>query len=152
MIPDLVERQSFWLVGATQTGKAVGDIDIHGLWEVYQEVEEKIPRRVDGAWYELHVGAEAGSGIYAVMAGVEAEDLGDLPIELSVRRVPGGQYAHFRHPMKEGDYGEAFARVEAWTNDTGTRTLSFGLQLYDRDFNPQDPDSSILHIFIPLAE
>jgi len=152
MTPDLIERESLWLAGVTQTGKSVADVDIHGLWGVYQELEAAIPGRIEGAWYELHVGAEAGIGIYAVMAGAEIGQVGDLPVEISVRRVPGGPYAHFRHPMKEGDYGEAFARVDAWTRETGTGVRNFGLQLYDRDFDPHDPENSILHIFIPLQE
>ncbi len=73
MTPDLVDRQGFWLVGVTQTGKSVADIDICGLWDAYQELEAQIPGRIDGAWYELHVGAEAGNGIYTVMAGGEGE-------------------------------------------------------------------------------
>lgn len=112
MTPDLVDRQGFWLVGVTQTGKSVADIDICGLWDAYQELEAQIPGRIDGAWYELHVGAEAGNGIYTVMAGAEIESV----------------------------------------KETDTRVRNFGLQLYDRDFNPNDPENSILHIYIPLEE
>ena len=150
MEPEMVVREELLLAGVVATGGKVEDIDIHGLWKVYSESEPGIENRVDGCWYELHVGKTQGNGVYSVVAGAQIETVGGLPIEASLRVVPAGRYAHFVHYMKDGGFGEAFAGVEKWEKDSGTEVLNFGLQLYDRDFNPEDGNSA-LHIYIPLA-
>ena len=150
MEPEIVERPRLLLAGIINCGKEVGDIDIHGLWEVYMQVEPNIPNRIDESWYELHVGSQQGNGIYSVIAGAEITEAGELPIEVSLKVVPSGQYAHFVHCMKDGGYGDAFARVDAWVKESGTEVKDFGLQHYDRDFDPAS-DDSVLHIYIPVS-
>jgi predicted transcriptional regulator YdeE len=129
----------------------VKDIDIHDLWSTYEKSEPAIPSRIEGAWYELHVGSEAGNGIYSVTVGVEVSGVGELPVEVSVKVVPAGRYAHFVHRMGDGGFGDAFARVSAYLGEKDMAARDFGLQLYGADFSPQD-DESLLHIYIPLAE
>ena len=150
MEPEVVERERLLLAGITNCGKDVTAIDIGGLWSIYGTSEAGIPNRVDGAWYELHIGKKLGNGIYSVTAGVEVSEVGELPIELSLKVVPAGWYAHFAHCMKDGGYGHAFAQVEAWVKESGTALRDFGLQLYDQDFDPEN-EESILHIYIPLS-
>ena len=150
MEPEIVERPKLLLAGIVNCGKTVGDIDIHSLWEVYMQSEPQIPNRVEGSWYEVHVLSERGNGIYSVIAGAEVTEVGELPIEVSLRVVPAGQYAHFAHCMRDGGYGDAFAKVEAWVRESGTEVEDFGLQHYDRDFDPASEDS-VLHIYMPLV-
>ena len=87
MEPSVVERSRLVLAGVIDCGKAVGDIDIHGLWDVYGRSEPGIENRMDGSWYELHVGSEQGNGIYSVMAGAEISEIGELPVEVVVKVV-----------------------------------------------------------------
>ncbi len=150
MKPEIVERPSVLLAGVINCGKGVTDIDIHGLWNVYAKSESAIQNRVEGMWYELHVGTKLGNGIYSVIVGVEVMELVELPIEISLRVVPAGEYAYFSHCMKDGGFSEAFDKVEAWVNESGTKVKDFGLQLYDKDYDPKN-DNSILHICIPLV-
>ncbi len=150
MKPETVERPRLLLAGVINCGKRVADIDIHGLWNVYMQSEPRIRNRIDGSWYELHVGITQGNGIYSVIAGAEVKEAGELPVEISLKVVPAGQYAHFVHCMKDGGYGDAFAEVDAWVKQSGTKVKDFGLQLYDRDFDPEN-ESSVLHIYIPIG-
>jgi predicted transcriptional regulator YdeE len=150
MDPEIVERSEMLMAGVIYYGKAVAEIDIHGLWQVYDKSEPAIPNRIDGTWYELHVGKEQGNGVYSVFVGVAVSELGELPVEVCLKVIPAGKYAHFEHFMKDGGFGEAFAGVESWVKESGTKTADFGLQLYDSDFDPSN-ENSILHIYIPLA-
>lgn len=150
MTPEFVQRPSLLLAGVTDCGKDVTEIDIHGLWDVYMRSEPQIPHRIDGCWYELHVGGEQGHGIYSVTAGAEVSEIGALPVEVSVRVVPAGQYAHFAHCMRDGGFREVFARIDAWVKQSGSQAKGFGLQLFDRDFDLAN-ESSILHIYVPMA-
>ena len=150
MKPEIVERQMMLLAGVMNCGEDVKEIDIHGLWQVYDQSESGIQNRIDGTWYELHVGKEQGHGIYSVFAGAEISEIGELPIEVSVKVVLAGSFAHFAHCMKDGGFGEAFAKVEAWVKESGTEAQGFALELYNSDFDPSN-ENSILHIYIPLA-
>ena len=149
MVPETLERPGLCIAGVIKSGSVVEDIDIGRLWEVYHRSEPQIPFRIDGMWYELHVGSPAGNGLYTVMVGSKIERIGDLPIEVSMKRIPAGRYAHFAHSMKEGCYGDAFARIDTWVKQSGTRVRGFGLQLCGADFHPQH---GILNIYIPLEE
>jgi predicted transcriptional regulator YdeE len=149
MKPEIVERPRLLLVGVINCGKSVADIDIHGLWSVYAQSESRIQNRIDGSWYELHVGRTQGNGIYSVIAGVEVKKAGEMPVEASLKVVPAGKYVHFVHCMKDGGFGDAFAKVDNWVKQSGTKVKDFGLQLYDHDFDPKN-ESSLLHIYIPM--
>jgi hypothetical protein len=58
MKPEIIERKPLLLVGITNCGKDVTVVDIHRLWSIYEKSEAGIPNRIDGTWYELHVGNE----------------------------------------------------------------------------------------------
>ena len=150
MKPEIVERPELLLAGVISCGEDVGEIDIHGLWGIYNQTESSIPDQVEDAWFELHVGKQLGKGIYTVMVGVEIPHMVELPPEVSLKTVPGGRYAHFTHRMGDGSYGDAFARINAWVQESGTEVKDFGLQRYGSEFDPEDEDSSF-QIFIPLA-
>ena len=150
MKPEIVERPMMLLAGVIDCGKDVTEIDIHKLWQAYEQSESSIQNCIDGAWYELHVGAEQGGGIHSVLVGVGISELDALPIEVSVKIVPAGKYAHFAHCMKDGGFDRAFVNVEAWVKESGTKVKDYGLQLYDSDFDPAN-ENSILHIYIPLV-
>jgi len=151
MVPETIERERLLLAGVIDCGKSVGDIDIQSLWGVYAQLEPGIPNRIEGAWYELHVGSGEGDDIYSVTAGAGIREIGELPVEVSLKTVPAGKYLHFAHAMKDGGYGEAFARVFKWIGENGTKVRDFGLQLYDSDFNPEENKDSILHIYMPIG-
>jgi len=149
MRPEVVERPDLLLAGVINCGKEVSEIDIHSLWETYEKSEPQIQNRIDGTWYELHVGSTQGNGIYSVITGAEIRESGELPVEVSVKIVPAGKYAHFAHRMKDGGFGEAFEKVDTWVKESGAEVKDFGLQLYDSNWEPGN-DNSILHIYIPL--
>ena len=151
MTPEIINQPLLLLAGVIASGKGPGDIDIRGLWNAYHQAEPGIDNRIDGTWYELHIGEKLGNGIYSVLTGIRIENIGHLPVEISLKIIPAGKYAHFAHCMKDGGFGEAFAQVEAWVKESKTPTKDFGLQLYDSNFNPSDKNS-ILHIYIPLDE
>ena len=151
MNPEIVERPKLLLAGIVGCGKSVSDIDIYGLWNVYAQSEPSIRKRIDGSWYELHVGSSQGNGIYSVMAGAEVTEAEELPVEISLKVLPAGMYAHFLHCMKNGTYSNAFAKIDAWVKKSGAKVKDFGLQIYDRDFEHGN-ESSILHIYIPIDQ
>ena len=150
MVPEIVECPQMFLVGVMHCAKDLAEVDIHGLWDMYGLIEPLIENRIDGAWYELHVGAQQGHGLHSVVAGVAVSELGSLPIECVLKVIPQGIFTHFSHSMKEGGYDGAFRRIDKWVHETGTETRDYGLQLFDSAFNPEDEDS-ILHVYIPLA-
>jgi len=151
MEPEIVQRPKMILAGVIDCGEDVRSIDIEKLWGAYEKSEPGISKRIEGDWYELHVGEKQGNGIYSVLAGCQVEDLGESPIEVSLRTLPAGKYAHFAHSMKDGGFDVAFANVEKWTRVSGSPVRDFGLQHYTSDFNPNNKDS-VLHIYIPLDE
>lgn len=149
MKPEIIERARLLMAGVINCGKSVAEIDIHGLWNVYMQSEPRIQNRMDGSWYELPVGSTQGNGIYTVIVGAEVKQAGEMPVEVSLKVAPAGRYAHFVHRMKDGGFGDAFEKVDTWVKQSGTKVKDFGLQLYDRDFDPEN-ESSLLHIYIPL--
>jgi predicted transcriptional regulator YdeE len=149
MKPEIVQRPEVTIAGVMNCGKGVEDIDIHRLWQAYEKAEPGIPSRLE-EWYEVHIGTDLGAGIYSVFAGVVVPELGNLPVEVCVKVIPAGQYAHFAHVMKNGGYDGAFRWVGAWVKDSGAKTADFSVQLYDNDFNPSD-ENSVLHVYIPLV-
>jgi predicted transcriptional regulator YdeE len=151
MTPEVVKRSEMLLAGIVNCGKDVSSIDISELWNLYEKSEPKIRNRIEGSWYELHVGERLGNGIYGVLAGAQIEEIEDLPPEVSVKVIPAGRYAHFAHSMKDGGFGRAFATVDDWMQGSHTSVKDFGLQYYGRDFDPHNQES-VLHIYIPLAE
>ncbi|GEM_PF-2559569 len=149
MKSEIVERPKMLLAGIVGSGKDVSGINIRELWNSYNVSDPKIEHRVKGAWYELHVGEKQGNGIYSVLAGVQIEEIGTLPAEVSVKVLPAGKYIHFTHGMKEGGFDKAFAEIESWIKDNQAKVKDIGLQYYDSEFDPNNKES-ILHIFIPL--
>ena len=53
--------------------------------------------------------------------------------------------------MENGSFGEAFAQVGKWIDESGAKVKDFGLQLHDSDFNPEENENSVLHIYIPMG-
>jgi len=151
MKSEIVQRPQILLAGVVGSGKDVNGINIRELWNSYNQSDPKIEHRVEGAWYELHIGEKQGNGIYSVLAGVQIEKVGTLPAEISVKVLPAGKYIHFAHCMKDGGFGEAFAEIEAWIKENRVEVKDFGLQHYDAAFDPNNKDS-ILHIYIPLED
>jgi predicted transcriptional regulator YdeE len=151
MTPEIIERPKILLAGVVNCGKDVTSVDIPDLWKAYMKSESEIENRIEGSWFELHVGEKSGNGIYSVLAGVQIEKIGELPVEVSLRVVPAGKYAHFAHHMKDGGFDKAFAGVDAWIQESRAAVKDFGLQHYDRDFDPNNKES-VLHIYIPLEK
>ena len=151
MKPEIIEQEKMLLAGVINCGKDVTEIDIHELWNNYGKSEKNISHIVPGIWYELHIGTELGNGIYCVMAGVEVKEVDDLPLEVSLKAVPAGKFAHFSHCMKDGSYGAAFKEIENWLHKNSVSCKDFSLQVYDKNFDPND-ENSILHVYIPLLD
>ena len=151
MEPEFMERNTLLLAGIVDCGNSVADIDIHGLWRIYDLTQSDIENRIEGNWYELHIGKEKGNGLYSVTVGVEVSKIEALPVEVVIRIVPGGKYAHFEHSMKDGGFSDAFAKVEAWAKEKNSRSIDFGLQRFDKTFDV-DKGESVLHIYIPVVD
>ena len=114
MTPEIVERPRMLLAGIVGCGKDVSGINISELWHAYEKSEPGIENRIDGSWFELHVGEKLGNGIYTVLAGAQVNRIGEQPTEVSVKVVPAGMYAHFAHCMKNGGFDRAFADIDEW--------------------------------------
>ena len=131
MEPKIEERKAMILVGHIATGKSVKDIDISKTWEKFVELEDSIINKVSASkGYEVHIlNEESKIPVHYCFVGIEVSKIGDIPIELFIKKIPKTRYVIFEHSFKDGGFGEAFKKAYQWIKDSKLESLgTFDIQ------------------------
>ena len=153
MKPEFVKKPEVTLVGLIGCAPEVGQLDIGGLWQRYEDRHSRsIKHEVEGKGYEIHIEEETAPPMHFCLVGVEVSKIEDLPVELFAKVVPACAYAVFTHQFKDGGFGDAFKVVYEWIEKSDfTPAYQFDIQCYDARFKgPEDPES-IIEIWVPVV-
>lgn len=123
------------------------------FWEAH---EAEIGHVVNGnVGYELHVepAEYPETNCFYVMVGVEIAELGELPLELSVKVLPAGAYAvcTLRGPEIRSNWPDAI--YKGWLPESGYQEAhQFTVECYDGErFKGVEHPESELDIWVPVS-
>ena len=153
MEPKIEQKLSMLLVGMVESGPTVSDIDIHGLWQIFQNKSDSIKHKVYEKGYEMHIDIENDEKIHYCICGVQIDEIEDIPLGMFVTEVPAGTYAVFTHCFKDGYYAKVFEYVNNWIkNSKYDFAFPFDIQVYDKRFKGPDNPESVFEILVPVKE
>jgi AraC family transcriptional regulator len=145
----IVERGAFTVVGLKYRGKNENN-EIPQLWRVLGPRTGEIENLADDtAAYGISANMDKESGEFDYIAGFEVSSTEGLPEGMVAFEVPGDRYAVFATTLPK--IGETFHNAyETWLPQAGHQ-LTGGpeFELYDEQFDPQDPDSEF-DLYIPI--
>lgn len=127
------------------------------LWKKFFTLGDKLPEPVGNRLYGIYYPGEkydpATMHGYNYFVGMEVKDKVDLPEDLQLHKVPGGNYAVFEYlgPVKE--IGRAYEYIYGeWLTTTGYKPASLEMfEAYDDRFDEDSPES-VVEIWIPVQK
>jgi len=133
--------------------------EIGRLWNRFEAYLEKHGDQIrhikdNGVAYEVHIehAETAAMGHYEVFAGVEVEELEEVPVTLLVKILPPATYAVF---TLEGEQitSDWSMEIRAWMARTGhEQAYKYGFQRYDKRFKGLERiDESVLDVYVPVT-
>jgi predicted transcriptional regulator YdeE/DNA-binding transcriptional MerR regulator len=148
--PKIVHREAFTVVGMEYRGKNEHN-EIKDMWDVFapRMGEIKHPNWQWGSYGVCRDMPEEGGLHY--LAGVEVEQVEEVPDGMTVWTVPEQTYAVFpcTLPTLHDAYRYAF---EEWMPQSGyQRADGPDFELYTEEFEPDDP-ASTLYIYVPIQK
>jgi DNA gyrase inhibitor GyrI len=165
----LVEMPALWLVGFDFFGDPFrshggwsAENEIGRLWQRWMNYLETAPSSLDAVkemavMYEVHIyhPETLQTGELEVFTGVEVAQVQvmELPLEVVVKRVPGGRYAVFTLTGEEIVSDWLWQLDTEWLPALGVQRLAtHSFQRYDARFKGMDRIAeSELDVYIPLA-
>jgi predicted transcriptional regulator YdeE len=166
MEPKIVERGQMILVGLgfygdpfSLSGGWTEENEIGRLWNRFmsylaQHHDQIKHARREQVAYELQVYHEdtPRTGEFEVFAGIEVEDLEELPLEMSAKILPPATYAVF---TLTGDQigADYYLKIAAeWLPEAGYQSdYRYSLQRYDERFKGVDNlAESVIEVYIPV--
>jgi AraC family transcriptional regulator len=145
----IVERLAFAVAGLKHTGKNESN-EIPQLWQALMPRAGEIKNLVENAAaYGVSANMDMETGEFDYFAGFEVSSAQNLPPGMVAFKVPGGRYAVF--PTTLPQIGETYQNIfKTWLPEAGLQaTGAPDFELYDEQFNAQDP-SSVLYLYIPI--
>jgi AraC family transcriptional regulator len=164
MEPSIVEKDQILLLGVnffgdpfTMTGWTE-DNEIHRLWQRLETFlsrnSERITLKDPGVGYEVWSSDEetAAKGLFDIFAGVEIEDLDNVPVELLVKVLPPIQYAVFTLHGQEITSDWPRKIYQEWLPNSGYEPAhQYNFQYYDERFKGIDQiDESTIDVYVPV--
>lgn len=149
MEPKIVSRERFTVIGMKYRGKNESN-EIPQLWQELGPRVEEIKNIVGPhVAYGICANMDMASGEFDYIAGFEVSSAEKVPEGLVSFELPGGRYAIFTTTLPK--IGETFHNAyHTWLAETGHEpTGGPEFELYDEQFDPQDPDSTV-DLYIPL--
>jgi predicted transcriptional regulator YdeE/DNA-binding transcriptional MerR regulator len=148
--PKIVQREAFTVVGMEYRGKNENN-EIKDMWDLFapRMGEIKHPIWQWGSYGVCRDMPEEGGLHY--LAGVEVEQVEDVPDGMTVWTVPEQTYAVFpcTLPTLHDAYRYAF---EEWLPQSGYRRGDGpDFELYTEEFEPDDP-ASTMYIYVPIRK
>jgi predicted transcriptional regulator YdeE len=164
MEPILVEKGQILLLGVnffgdpfTMTGWTE-DNEIHRLWKRLEaflgQNLERVNIKNPGVGYEVWSSDEetAAKGLFDIFAGVEIENLNDVPVELLVKVLPRTQYAVFTFQGEEITSDWPRLIYQEWLPSSGYElAYQYNFQYYDKRFKGVDKIAeSVIDVYVPV--
>jgi AraC family transcriptional regulator len=149
MEPKIVERVAFTVVGLKYRGKNENN-EIPQVWQALGPRTGEIASMADDtAAYGISANMDMETGEFDYIAGFEVSSAVDVPQGMVAFEVPGGKYAVFTTTLPK--IGETFHEAyHTWLPQAGYQPAgSPEFEVYDEQFNPQDPDSEF-DLYIPV--
>lgn len=153
--PELVSMDDLYLAGISfYFDFSIGKNDLYEQWTNLTTHLEHIPYVPDSpSFYQMQMWFEEQSAetIYFYIAvGVDKE--GELPIQMSYKKIPKGKYLRFYHKGLANQVGETYQYIyEEWLPRTEYKLAHhFNFEYYgDENLGPYNPES-ITEIYIPV--
>lgn len=149
MEPKIVSKPAFTVVGVKYSGKNENN-EIKQMWDTFDARVLEIQHKVD-AYTALGVCAnmDEETGEFDYIAGFKVEDATVIPAGMVSMEIPEATYAVFATTLPA--IGETFDNAhQKWIPQSGYQpTGGTELEVYDEEFDPQDPTSTF-EIYIPV--
>ena len=149
MEPKIVKRSAFTVVGVKYRGRNENN-EIKQMWQDFGPRMLEIQHKVD-AYTALGVCANIDheTGEFDYVAGFEVEDAAVIPAGMVSIEIPEATYAVFATTLPA--IGQTFDNAhQEWIPQSRYRpTGGTELEVYDEEFDPQDPTSTF-EICIPV--
>jgi AraC family transcriptional regulator len=151
MKPKIVNRATFKVVGMKYRGKNENQ-EIPQLWRDYgarwREIKHLVNQEIA---YGVMDNFNEASGEFDYVAGMEVESIEDLPEGMVGLDVPAQTYAIFPCTLPKIREVYDYALHQWLPQSPYQHTGGVEFELYDEDFNPQDP-SSEFYYYMPIKE
>lgn len=151
MEPKIVSKPALTVVGMKYRGKPLSD-EIPQLWGAFAARIGEIKHiRNPEIAYGVSDNMDESTGEFDYVAACEVESAADIPEGMVSVDFPAQTYAVFTCTLPT--IGETFEYIyRTWLPTSGfRRPRSPEFELYDEDFNPNDP-SSELYVYVPVEE
>jgi AraC family transcriptional regulator len=151
MEPKIVEREGFKIVGLFYRGKNENQ-EIPQLWGQFGPSWKAIKHTLN---QEVSYGAmdhyDPSTGEFDYVAAMEVEKIEDVPEGMVGWEIPKQTYAIF--PCTLPKIKEAYSHaMHEWLPESGyVHTGGIEFELYDEQFNPDDPGSEFYY-YMPIKE
>jgi AraC family transcriptional regulator len=108
MKPEIIDRQSFTVMGVTGHFKSAGD-NFGPLWNEYMKVHEQIEvLGTSEGHYGVYLSPDHSSAL-DYLAGMAVDTIEDAPEGVEIREIPAARYAVFTCEFK--DIGHAYGFI-----------------------------------------
>jgi AraC family transcriptional regulator len=145
----IVEKAGFAVVGLKYRGKNE-NYEIPQVWQALGPRTGEIENLADHtAAYGISADVDHSAGEFSYIAGFEVSNAEDVPEGMVAFEVPAGKYAVFRTTLPK--IGETFQNAyHTWLPQAGHQPSGGPeFELYDEQFDPQDPKSEF-DLYIPI--
>ncbi|SCY73011.1 GyrI-like domain-containing protein [Alkaliphilus peptidifermentans] len=152
MMPEIIEKEGFTLVGVMYEGKNQNN-EIITLWDNFIMRLKEIKNRIGSSRYGYDTWTEKinETGEFIYVAGVEVEDDSDVPEGMVSIKIPSNRYAVFTIDSVLEDVhktvGEIFSK---WLPKAGLKVAdNYDFEYYNENFKPDDHNSKI-YFYVPI--
>ncbi len=150
----VLTKQAFQIIGMRYFGENKNQ-EIKKLWDIFLPRQESIKSRINHAIsYGIcfPVEGDNNDAAFEYIAAVEVSDFQDIPEEMVGKTIPTRKYAVFIHKGSVNNIPETYQAIYAvWQPKSGYELIKApDFEYYDERFNPNNPETSELDIYIPV--
>jgi AraC family transcriptional regulator len=165
MKPIIIEKDQIILLGVsffgdpfTSAGWTEGN-EIGKLWHRFEAFLANHGERIknikdDEVGYEVWSTGEetASKGKFDIFAGLEIENVADVPVEALIKILPSTKYAVFTFEGQQINSDWPRMIYQEWLPDSGYQeAYRYNFQLYDQRFKGIDKlDESAIDVYVPI--
>lgn len=149
--PRFESRAAFVIAGCGARFTFDKNEGIVGLWQTFIPYAGQIPGQVDGFSYGLCCNP-GEDGSFEYIAGVEVSRVDELPTDFRHFKVPGGDYAVFRHCGHISTLHQTFFTIfNQWFPKSGYHLAQAPeFEQYSADFDPTE-EKGYVDIWMPIT-
>jgi AraC family transcriptional regulator len=149
--PRFVHRESF-LIGGLVTQGNIENIVLRAmsLWKVFNSKLGEITNPIQ-LQFAYGIALDNGSGFWSYMAGVEIENLENLPSDFVGKKIPASKYAVFPYQGPIVRIQEAYDAIYGrWLPSTDYQLGDYEFEYYNCNVDKDDSDNSRFDIYIAV--